>query len=226
MDGVILLLLGVLAAAVVYVIMSLRNYQRVDYSHLLEQEEYVRALDTRIEYLEQLIASQQDQFAQRERELTALLTVAQQHLAAEVRSAREAIIEEVLATPQRQQAVQDRELARRRAEQGLLSQQQSLPPVSGAGPAAPGVPTAAPATPESAGQAAVPLPASSAPLPGPRRRSGNPNLVAFLRNPRQGAIASYLEAGYKPEDIARLLVVSRHEIDLVESILFRNSLSA
>jgi hypothetical protein len=217
MDGVILLLLGVLAAAVVYIIISMRGYQRVDYTHLLEQEEYVRALDSRIEYLEQLISTQQGQFAQRERELQALLTAAQQHLAAEVRSARETIIEEVLASPQQMHSVRERDAERRRSEQGLLSQRAPAP----ARPAAP-PPVAAPVA-----EAPLPVSALSPASPPVRRRpSGNANMVAFLRNPKQGAIASYLEAGYKAEDIARLLGVSRHEIELVESILFRSSLSA
>lgn len=221
MDGVILLLLGVLAAAVVYIIIGMRGYQRVDYTNLLEQEEYVRALDSRIEYLEQLIATQQAQFAQRERELQGLLTAAQQHLAAEVRAARETIIEEVLASPQQFHGVQARETERRQAEQGLLSQRPSAAAPTPVRPSAPPQ-VSAPA-------AAAPLPVSAlspASPPVRRRPSGNANMVAFLRNPKQGAIASYLEAGYKAEDIARLLGVSRHEIELVESILFRSSLSA
>src|SRR5437773_5149682 len=99
MDGVILLLLGVLAAAVAYIIINMRNYQRVDYSHLLEQEQYVRALDSRIEYLEQLIAAEQEHVAGRERELAALLTAAQQSLASEVRAARDILVEEVRYIP-------------------------------------------------------------------------------------------------------------------------------
>ena len=48
----------------------------------------------------------------------------------------------------------------------------------------------------------------------------NSNLVRFFKNPRQHRIAEMLELGHTPAEVARFLGVSRHEVDLVGSILF------
>ena len=46
------------------------------------------------------------------------------------------------------------------------------------------------------------------------------SLVSFLRSERQRNIAELLELGYTHQDVSRMLGVSRHEIELVDSIIF------
>lgn len=60
-------------------------------------------------------------------------------------------------------------------------------------------------------------PTSAHPEP---RLANNPSMVNFLRSPRQREIAELLELGYTHQDTSRMLAVSRHEIDLVASIIF------
>lgn len=52
------------------------------------------------------------------------------------------------------------------------------------------------------------------------RLGNNRSMVNFLRSPRQREIAELLELGYTHQDTSRMLAVSRHEIDLVASIIF------
>jgi DNA-binding NarL/FixJ family response regulator len=49
----------------------------------------------------------------------------------------------------------------------------------------------------------------------------NPQLLRFLKGPRQRRIAELLEQGLGAQDVARQLSVSRHEVDLVSAIMFK-----
>jgi len=47
-------------------------------------------------------------------------------------------------------------------------------------------------------------------------------MVRFLKSPRQQQIAEALELGYTSQEVSRLLGVSRHEVELVSAIIFKN----
>jgi hypothetical protein len=49
----------------------------------------------------------------------------------------------------------------------------------------------------------------------------NPQLMRFLRGPRQKQIAELLELGNPAAEVVRALGVSRHEVDLVSAIIFK-----
>jgi hypothetical protein len=205
MESVILLLVGVLAAAVVYLFMSSRNYQRIDYSAILQQDDYVRALDGRIEYLEELIVLQQEQMELRQQDQEELLTAARLHFSQLAAAASE--------PPPPQPA---------RPEPAPLPKPVTAPdaetaPSDNLQPKYDAVTLDALRELELWKQHPEMTHASAAP---------RPRTLPFIRNPRHREIANYLEAGYSPAEVAQALKASRHEIELVEAIVFNRTQTA
>ena len=171
MDAVILILLALLAGVVLWLALSQRQYQRVDYGALVDQEERERQLARRMEHLDRLISDLIAYERERRAELDALVVNTRTELQRQVESAKAEIVREVLSQGQTYDEL-------------LLSQQ--------------GLPAARENT----------------------TSQSNPNLVRFLKNPRQHRIAEMLELGHTPAEVARFLGVSQHEVDLVGSIMF------
>ena len=74
--------------------------------------------------------------------------------------------------------------------------------------------------------AEMPRPVASGPRRPGQAAGENRNMVNFLKSPRQQRIAEQLELGYTSQDVSRMLGVSRHEVELVASIIFRDHKSA
>ena len=180
---VVLLLLAALAGAVMYLLVSRRHFQRVDYGALLDQEERQRRLQVRIEQLEQMLGDLAEYDLRRRQELEFFVAAAKEELAAMVGRARSEIIDEVLNRPERIDSL-------------LLHE-------SGAGV-----------------DPVVQPPAQ--PRAGRPERDDSPNMVRFLKSERQQQIAEALELGYTSQEVSRLLGVSRHEVELVSAIIFKN----
>jgi len=49
----------------------------------------------------------------------------------------------------------------------------------------------------------------------------NPQLLRFLKGPRQRRIAELLEQGLSAQEVAQLTGLSRHEVDLVSALMFK-----
>lgn len=194
MESAILLLLGLLAIAVVYIVASLRHYQRIDYSRILEQDDYARALDSRIEYLEDLIAQQQDEHQQREAEHQQRIDEARLQFAAELAAVR---------SSGAAQAQQVEVLAAEADQTGS-------------------VPSAGDAQQQPA-RSCVGRPRPTAQVSAMIEQAPPPpaDMLFFRCNSRQQEIAALLEAGDSPAEISRKLGASFQEIDLVNSLVFR-----
>lgn len=54
-----------------------------------------------------------------------------------------------------------------------------------------------------------------------RREVPGVPLQRMLQSPRQQQVAELLELGYSHQDISRILTVSRHEVELIASLLFQ-----
>jgi len=179
MDALIwlgLLLMTLLAGAVVYLFLNQRHFQRVDYGHLLDQEERLRQLDARIAHLERLIADLALLEQKRRQELDQFVAETKNDL--------------------RQQLAQ--------------AQQQQAERAVGSLPHAVGIPMGWELEPPSACQhEPVELP-SAVEVP----------LAMPTASWRQQEVIELLEQGCDHQDISRLLGVSRHEIKLVETMLF------
>lgn len=182
---VVLLLVALLAGAVLYLLITSRHYQRVDYSFLLDQEERQRRLQSRIRQLEQMIGDLAAYDRRRRRELDHAVKDAKRELGRMIHAARNDIVDEVLNEP-------------RRVDNLLLR--------------------------ESGAELRRPDPAGRE-RPG-SKRDENRNMLNFLKSPRQQRIAEQLELGYSSQDVSRMLGVSRHEVELVASIIFSDHKSA
>lgn len=107
MEGLTLVFLALLAGVVLYLVLGQQRFQRVDYSHLLLQEERERQTLARLEHAERLLADLHQYERQRRRELDELIARAGAELAHQVDRAREDITAQVLNHPE----VYDRLLA-------------------------------------------------------------------------------------------------------------------
>lgn len=183
MEGLLLLVLVLLGGVVLYLALSQRQYQRIDYTYLITQEERERQVTARLEHLERLLAEFIEYENRRRAELDQLIAAARQSLAQQVGEAQQTIVRNVLGQP----SEMDRLLLKH----------------SGAQPA----------------EATPPQPLPPTPVESPGEE--NPQLVNFLKGPRQQQIAEMLELGHTSHDVSRILGVSRHETELVASIIFR-----
>ena len=187
MEGITLVFLAVLAGVVVYLALNLRSFQRVDYSHLVEQEQLRQQIETRITYLEDLIARLAELERTRRDEMDAVLAAAKGELKAEVGQARQKILREVLERP----ATMDELLLHE------TTVSQAIPAVAD--------------DPQASRRASVARSWREAPsIP----------QALMTHSPRQQHVTELLELGYTHQDISRILGVSRHEVELVASLLF------
>ena len=177
MEGLLLVFLALLAGIVLYLVLSQRHFQRVDYSQLVSQEEAERRMEARLEHVQRLVRELRAHDEEHRREMGRMVADAQEALSACVSSTRDQIIREVCAQPEKLDAL-------------LLSAASSACDT----------------------WREEPRPVRNIP--------GNPNLVRFLRSPRQQRIAELLEQGLGPQEISRRLGVSSHEVHLVGQILF------
>lgn len=99
MEGLILVFLALLAGVVLYLVLSQRNFQRIDYGHLILQEERERQLNTRLQQAEALLSTLREYEAARKLELEQFVSAAKRELAEEVAAARGTIVSEVLDRP-------------------------------------------------------------------------------------------------------------------------------
>jgi hypothetical protein len=180
LEGITLIFLTLLSGVVLYLVLNQKNYQRVDYSHLITQEERERHLMARVEHAERMIGDLVAFERKQRQDMEALIDLAGQELTTRIAKAREQVLKEVLDDP----AQYDR----------ILANSNRL----------------------------TDLPAA----PNPEHRSvsaaggGNPNLVRFVRSARQQQIAEMLELGFTHQEVSRTLGVSRHEVELVSTIIF------
>jgi len=161
----VLLLLAVLAGAILLLFLNQRNFQRVDYSALINEEEHQRRLNTRLAYVEQLIARLLDLEQQRGGELNRLVERARIDLETQVQQARQQITTELLSRP---------------AQLDFVLLRNAGAPTEPVAPAPPRVLTTA----------------------------------------RQRRIAEMLEEGYDAREVAQMLGISCHEVELVSSLTF------
>jgi hypothetical protein len=173
--GLLLVILAVLAGAVLHLFLNQRNFQRVDYARLLDQEERHHVEQTRQAQLEQLVGDLARLEQRRRHELESLIERAEDRLESNVCEAKQRLIGQLLAEP--------------RQLDGLLC--------------------------ASSGVHTVPLP-----LARPVSDPANPQLLRFLRNPRQLQIAELLERGMAEQEVAHSLGLSGHEVELVSAIIF------
>ena len=99
MEGLTLVFLALLAGVVLYLVLSQRNFQRIDYGHLIQQEDRERQLNARLEQAETLLATLREYEYARKLELEQFISAAKQELADEIAAARNAIVSEVLDRP-------------------------------------------------------------------------------------------------------------------------------
>lgn len=97
----VLLILALLAGCVLYLLITRRNYQRVDYSRLVEQEIERRQLLARLERLEQLISDLGEYDRRRRGELEAFAAETKRELAEQLKRARSELSAEILDKPGR-----------------------------------------------------------------------------------------------------------------------------
>lgn len=100
MDAVILILLALLAGVVLWLVLSQRNFQRVDYGAMVDQEERERQLARRMEHLDRLIADLIAYERERRAELDALVDNTRAELLKQVEDAKAEIVREVLSQGQ------------------------------------------------------------------------------------------------------------------------------
>jgi signal transduction histidine kinase len=98
-EGLTLVFLALLAGVVLYLVLSQRNFQRIDYSHLLKQEDQERQLTARLKQAEDLLATLREYEHSRKLDLERFVAAAKQELATEIAAARGKIIAEVLDRP-------------------------------------------------------------------------------------------------------------------------------
>lgn len=99
MEGLILVFLALLAGVVLYLVLSQRGYQRLDYSHLIQQEERERRTAARLKQAEALLAALKEYDHARRAELDRFISAAKQEIADEVTAARQSIVAGVLNSP-------------------------------------------------------------------------------------------------------------------------------
>jgi hypothetical protein len=99
-EGLILVFLALLAGVVLYLVLSQRNFQRLDYSHLLQQEERERQIIARLKQAEALLATLREYEQARRLELDRFVAAAKQEIVEEVAAARGSIVAGVLNSPQ------------------------------------------------------------------------------------------------------------------------------
>jgi hypothetical protein len=92
-DAVVGVMVVILAAAVVYLGLQLRHYQRIDYSFLLEQDERERRTSARIKTLEKLVGDLTQFEALRRAEMTEMLSASQRQLEMQASLLREMLVE-------------------------------------------------------------------------------------------------------------------------------------
>jgi hypothetical protein len=99
-EGLTLVFLALLAGVVLYLVLGQRHFQRVDYGHLLMQEERERQTLARLEHAERLLADLRQYDRERRRELDELVARAGAELAHQIDRAREDITAQVLNHPE------------------------------------------------------------------------------------------------------------------------------
>ena len=95
----LLLTLVLVAGAVLFLYLNQRNFQRVDYGHLIDDEERERRLNARLRHLEDLLSELARYEQLRREDLDSLLSAAQQRLAEEIAGAKQHIVTDVLSRP-------------------------------------------------------------------------------------------------------------------------------
>jgi hypothetical protein len=98
-EGLTLVFLALLAGVVLYLVLNQRNFQRIDYSHLILQEEQERQLSARLKQAEDLLTTLREYEHARKLELEHFVAAAMRELADEVAQARGSIVSEVLDRP-------------------------------------------------------------------------------------------------------------------------------
>jgi len=185
MDGMVLVILALLGGVVLYLALSQRLYQRIDYSYLITQEEKEKQVASRLAHLEKMLGKLNAHEQHYRDELEKLIADTRQALDIQVGEAKNTILREVLGQPNEL----DRLLFKHSGTESRAHQKPSrVPPAS--------------------------------PSHHSRTVGENQQLVNFLKGPRQQQIAEMLELGYSPQDASRMLGVSLHETELVESIIF------
>lgn len=99
MEGLTLVFLALLAGVVLYLVLSQRNFQRIDYGYLIQQEERERQLIARLQQAENLLNTIREYERSRKLELERFVVAAKQELAEEIAAARGTIVSEVLERP-------------------------------------------------------------------------------------------------------------------------------
>ncbi len=97
MDAVILIMLALVAGVVLWLVLSQRQFQRVDYGAMVDQEERERQLARRMEHLDRLIADLIAYERERRAELDALVINTRAELRQQVEQAKADIVCEVLS---------------------------------------------------------------------------------------------------------------------------------
>lgn len=100
MEGLILVFMALLAGVVLYLLLSQRSFQRVDYSHLVQQEERERQTAARLKQAEALLATLREYEQARRLELDRFVAAAKQEIVEEVAAARGSIVAGVLNSPE------------------------------------------------------------------------------------------------------------------------------
>lgn len=98
-EGITLVFLALIAGVVLYLVLSQRNFQRIDYGHLVAQEERERQLLARLQQAEGLLLAMREYELACKLELDHFVTAAKQELAGEIRAARQFIVADVLNRP-------------------------------------------------------------------------------------------------------------------------------
>jgi hypothetical protein len=100
MDAVILIMMALLAGVVLWLVLSQRQYQRVDYGAMVDQEERERQLGRRMEHLDRLIGDLIAYERERREELDALVATTRAELEQQVQQAKAEIVRDVLSQGQ------------------------------------------------------------------------------------------------------------------------------
>jgi len=70
-------------------------------------------------------------------------------------------------------------------------------------------------------QSGAPPPAAAEAAAGATAAPDSPQMLRFLKSPRQQRIAELLELGHTAQEVSQLSGVSRHEVELVSAIIFK-----
>ncbi len=95
-----LVLLTLLGGAVLYLANNQNKFQRVDHARVLDDDLREKQLDTRLKYLEQLIADLATLGKEKRSELDRVVSTAKQELGSQIEEARGEIINQVLMQPE------------------------------------------------------------------------------------------------------------------------------